>query len=81
MTGKPLTNEKTDSRKSDMARWCNRVVGSMLSGVSLPGFHPSPAIFWLCDTEQLASSFCACFSKCEMGILLAASCTRWSGGN
>lgn len=69
MTGRALTNEKTDSKMSDLAgagggegveQQGNREYAPLESDCL--GSHPSPAMSWLCDTEQLASPFCVSVS-------------------
>lgn len=67
MTSRLLTNEKTDSKKSDLAGgggWVAEWLGVCSLESDYLGSHPRPAISWLCDTEQLASPFCASVSPC-----------------
>lgn len=64
MPGGPLIDEKTHSEEPGVVRCYSRWLGVCSLESDCLGSHPSPAISWLCDTEQVAPPFCAFVFPC-----------------
>ena len=77
MTGRLLTNEKTDMEKSEVAGADGEQGGWEDALWGLTARVPIPALLFSGHRASCFTFLCLSFSMRERGILVATSCRRW----